>query len=395
MFDTRQHWMSRLGGIVRGQAPQNSKLAEPSVGSTQDVAPLILNFAVPDPCLRNCCSAPRLGWLAVCVGLAIGMNSGCSKPEAAKPPGVSESPASQSSPGADEAVRRVLHGLEKRQSRALWEFLPPSYRRDAQRLVRDVAERLDEKSWGPIVATWQKARQVLPQKLSSLALPKSGDERGPGTNLPFDPRALSQLLDAIGDSELSDLQRLRSIELDRFLDQTGDKLLATLGRIAVGDANGSADDPFSQFGKVQVELISSGVGTGVVRIRWPEQEPTTQEFVRVEDHWIPKSLAEAWPAQFAEVRERSLAWVNEVREHPGEWHARLREIDRWLDELAATKSDADIRQVWQAGVSRLAIAWFGDLSPSDTTPRNEAAPPKPARVKRPETEVLLPDEPAK
>ncbi len=44
--------------FVRGQAPQNSKLAEPSVGSTQDVAPPILSFAVPDPCLWNCCFAP-------------------------------------------------------------------------------------------------------------------------------------------------------------------------------------------------------------------------------------------------------------------------------------------------------------------------------------------------
>ena len=40
--------------VVRGQAPQNSKLAESSAGSTQDLAPPILNFAVPDPCLWNC-----------------------------------------------------------------------------------------------------------------------------------------------------------------------------------------------------------------------------------------------------------------------------------------------------------------------------------------------------
>ncbi len=338
----------------------------------------------------------RLGWLAVCVGLSIGMCGGCSKPVAVKPPSVPESPANQTSPGADEAVRRVLRGLEKRQSRALWEFLPPSYRRDVQRLARDVAERLDEKSWGPFVATWQKARQVLPQKLNSLTPPKSGDnERGTGTSVPFNPAALAQLLDAIGDSELSDLQRLRPIELDRFLDQTGDKLLATLGRIAVGDANGSVDDPFSQFGKVQVELVSSNGETSVVRIRWPEQEPTTQEFVRIEDHWIPRSLAEAWPSQFAEVRERSLAWANSVREQPDEWHARLREIYQWLDELAATKSDDHARQVWQSGVSRLAIAWIGVATPTDLTPRDDATPAKPARVKRPETEVLLPDEPGK
>ncbi len=41
--------LSRRMAPGRGQAPQNSRLAEPSVGSTQDVAPPILNFAVPDP----------------------------------------------------------------------------------------------------------------------------------------------------------------------------------------------------------------------------------------------------------------------------------------------------------------------------------------------------------
>ncbi|MBC7816667.1 MAG: hypothetical protein IAG10_07250 [Planctomycetaceae bacterium] len=336
----------------------------------------------------------RLGLLMACVGL---LNGGCSKPEAAKSPKLAESPESRLPPvQADEAVRRVLRGLEQRQARALWEFLPPSYRRDVQQLARDVAERLDEKSWGPFVATWEKARQVLPKKLSSPTPSKSGDkERGPGTSLPFDPKALAQFLNAIGDSELSDLKRLRTIELDRFLDQTGDNLLATLGLIAVGDSNGSANDPFSQFGKVQVELTSSAGGTGVVKIRWPEQEPTMHEFVRVEDQWIPQSLAEAWPAQFPEVRERSLAWADGVREHPDEWHARLREIDEWLDGLSVTKSDADARQVWQSGVSRLVVAWFGTVSPSEVPQGSESNPPKPARVKRPDTEVLLPDEPGK
>lgn len=343
----------------------------------------------------------RLGLQAAFVGLLVGVSSGCSKPEDGKPPDISQPAVSPSSPvQADEAVRRVLHGLEQRQSRALWEFLPPSYRQDVQQLVRDVAKRLDEKSWGPFVATWQKARHVLPKKLKSLAPPETGDSgRGPGTGLPFDPAALAQLLDVVGDSELSDLSRLRSIELDRFFDQTGDKLLATLGRIAVGGTNGSADDPFSQFGKVQVELTSSTPETGVVRIRWPAQEPTPHEFVRVENHWIPQSLAEAWPSQFSEVRKLCLAWADDVRTHPDDRHARLREIDQWLDELAATKSDLESREVWQSGVTRLAASWFVPVLPSEAPPgresSSEATPSKPVRLKRPDTEVLLPDEPEK
>lgn len=338
----------------------------------------------------------QLGLLLVCGGLSIGMNSGCSKPEAAKRP-LAQVPEIQLRPvQADESVRRVLRGLELRQARALWGFLPPSYRRDAQQLARDVANRLDEKSWKPFVATWQKAREILPQKLSTVAPSRSGaQEHSRGTNLPFDPKTLAQVLDTIGDSELSDLQRWRSVEVDRFLDQTGDKLLTTLGRIAVGDLNGSADDPFSQFAQVQIDLTSSVDGAAIVKIRWPGQEPTTHEFVRVEDQWIPQSLAEAWPIQFPEIRERSLAWADSVRENSTEWQTRLREIDDWLDELAATKSDDDVRLMWQSGVTRLATAWFGTVLPTEVTPGGGTNSPKPARVKRPETEVLLPDEPVK
>ena len=51
--------LSRRMAQGRGQAPQNSKLAEPSVGSPQDVAPPILNFAVPDPSLETSVSMPQ------------------------------------------------------------------------------------------------------------------------------------------------------------------------------------------------------------------------------------------------------------------------------------------------------------------------------------------------
>ncbi len=46
----------------RGQAPQNSKLAEPSVGDTQDLAPPILNFAVPDPGQMLFCTPLPHSW---------------------------------------------------------------------------------------------------------------------------------------------------------------------------------------------------------------------------------------------------------------------------------------------------------------------------------------------
>src|SRR5439155_18160887 len=99
--------------------------------------------------------------------------TGCSN-RGREAPGVpAESPTatvdfSQPATRADDAVRRVLDGLRQRKVRAVWEFLPPSFRGDVQQLVRNVAARLEERTWQHTVAVWQKARKVLPSKASAI-----------------------------------------------------------------------------------------------------------------------------------------------------------------------------------------------------------------------------------
>lgn len=336
--------------------------------------------------------------------------AGCSQ----KNSGLASAPQSNGSTGsttspaaaADEAVRRTLDGLQRKQVGALWTFLPPSYRRDVQTLVRDVANRLDEPSWQPFVKTIAKARQVLARKGDLLTQPD-----GAGTNDSIPPippetlRRLRRLFDAISESELSDLQRLRKIEVDQFLDKTGGDLLTVFGRVATGDeAHVSTEDSFARFGDVEVELVSSSAENAVVKVRWPKQSPTEHDFVRVEEHWIPRLLAEAWPDQLPAVREQCLAWADGLREHPELWHARLHEIDKLLDELDNAKTPAAARKVWQDGIAQRMWTWSQPSELPNTEPpvapltnanTQENSSPKPARVKRPDSEVLLPDEPEK
>ncbi len=55
--------------FVRGQAPQNSKLAEYHGVCPPDFAPPILSFAVPAPYRWNGCFAPERIWVQlVCTG---------------------------------------------------------------------------------------------------------------------------------------------------------------------------------------------------------------------------------------------------------------------------------------------------------------------------------------
>ena len=336
----------------------------------------------------------RITLLAVIVGVFVGLNAGCSKPT--EPVGHLQ-PAPAVSDQADDAVRRVLIGMHDQKLGELWRFLPDSYRDDIQKLVRDVSGRLDEKSWGPFVATCQKARAVVSKivkELDKSDQPLSDSDKELAVQL----RAVEKLLTALCDSELRSVAAMQAMLVDRFLKGTGHRLMAALSEGALGDA-GDGGNAFSQFGKVKVELAEAGQNSAVVSIQWPGQEPTRHSFVRVESHWIPQTLSEAWPIEFPKVREQCLVWSDELRSNPEPWHARLREIDGILDELAKTKSLAETRAVWQTGVSHLAVEWFGAIpveSPKvEEIPVESPPSVKPARVKRPDTEVLLPDEPQK
>ena len=338
-------------------------------------------------------TASRRGWanrfefLWVLIGFHALVVGGCSKPESEVTVCVKEPiPAT-----ADEAVRNVLADLQRQELPALWEFLPPSYRNDVEKLVRELGERIDDKTWEPFVATLQKARSVT----SDLISQSKADTNEPDNELVARLRHVEQFLIVVCESELNNVAHLRRFDGHRFLKGTGSRLLSALSGGAFGDV-GLAGDSFSQFGEVKVELTNSSGDTAVLTVQWPGQEPTQHKFVCVENHWIPQTLAEAWPTEFSKVREQCLAWADELRTSPEPWHARLREVNGLLDQLAATKSLAETQQVWQTGVSHLAVEWLGattvEPSKADETPIVSPPPTKPARIKKPDTEVLLPDE---
>lgn len=343
------------------------------------------------------CLAVRFEFLLALSGLLAGLFVvavvGCSKPES-EVIVCAEGPAS---PEADVAVRNVLGGLQRKDLRAMWEFLPPSYQADVQELLQDIGKRVDEKSWGPFVATCRKAHLVTTQII------RRQDESGEVANdsnreLVAKLRDIEQFLKVVCESELSDVARLRHLDARRFLGGTGNQLVEVISHGTLSDS-GLGTDVFSQFGAVNVELLESIGDSAVLNVQWPGQEATQHKFVRVEKCWIPKTLTEAWPMEFPKVREQCLVWADDLRVSPEPWHARLREIDQLLDELAAIKSLAETRQVWQAGASRLVVAWFGitisESPKAEGIPVDSPPPVKPARVKRPDTEVLLPDEPQK
>lgn len=323
---------------------------------------------------------------------------GCSKPKVitVPEPKTSEPTACFSPPEtANEAVRRVLTGLQHHEVGELLAFLPNSYWKDVVQLVHDFGNRLDQRCWEPFGATCRKARDVL-SRVSRANAEIRDDMSQTEKEWADTLLAIGQVMGALGDSRLTDVRELQGMAAGQFLIATCNKAMKALSQGKLSHS-GMGADYFPDFGEVKVQLVDSAGDSAVVSVQWPGYSATQHDFIRVEQRWIPQALAESWSAEFPKFRERCLAWADELRSNPESSHARLREIDVLLDELAATKSLAEARQVWESGASRLIVAWFGPLGPEE--PQTEVIPAsqsqKPVRVKRPDTEVLLPDEPEK
>lgn len=285
----------------------------------------------------------------------------------------------------------VLAGLGQKKLESLWRFLPASFQNDVRVLVRDFSDRLNDETWEPFVTTTQKARTVLAQLATRSA--ESGNTLSESDQqIVSQLQALEKILGILCDSQLSSPAMMKVLDVEKLVMNVGDRVLESLPA-------GTLDGGFAQFREVKVKQLESQGDSDFLSVQWPGQEPTQHKFVRVEDRWIPQTLAESWPTEFPKVREQVLAWADKLRSNPEPWHARLREIDQLLDELAATKSLAETRSVWQAGASRLAVAWLGasisEPPTRDVNPVELPMPVKPVRARKPDTEVLLPDEPSK
>ncbi len=207
-------------------------------------------------------------------------------------------------PSADEAVKDALDGLRRNSPRAVWDFLPPSYQSDVNKLVHEFADAADEQFWSRSFRLAERAAAVLKKKkplIVSAREAQTGSQEiaaAAGKNLD----ALTALLEAAARSDLADPQRLKARDVGELLESTGTELMDLLQTVSLPGADGNASASFAAgLADVTVELMRSDETTAVVRLSQPrDQSPDSEnksseiEFVRVEGKWIPRNLADGW-----------------------------------------------------------------------------------------------------
>lgn len=325
--------------------------------------------------------------------------------EPAPQEGQETSGSAASSGTAKAAVENVIAGLQENRADVLWESLPASYQQDVNDVVHLFAEKMDPEVWDRLFTVLQKGVKVLETKrdiIFELAekpeqqnqgqpqsqpsnQPPGGLPSGPGQNLSgppaaammqqLDPETKKAMYDAfvgmlksLVNSDLSDLEKLKTADVGDFLQTTGGEFVTQLAKLFELSPKPASQPQSLREGLAQmkVEVVSEGDPT-TLKITSPGNagQPQTKEvkFTQVEGKWIPEDLAAGWDSSIQQAKA-ALQSVTPEKMAQGKQQA-LAGLDRaeqFLDQLQATESPEQFQQVVMQAVAPLMGMMMGGMA---------------------------------
>ena len=267
----------------------------------------------------------RKSWLACLIlGLSL-VISGCggseekteSKSQAANDEGKTEQTPGDSGGGAtanvdtstpDGALMAVAEGFKTNKPEAIWEFLPASYQKDVNDVLHQYANTMDAELYGKGFTVVQKLVKILKEK-KDFILGSQMVSQGLATS-PLDAGELSknwdvlvEFLDTVVNSDISDIEKMKTMDGGKYLAETGGKIMSQLSTASKMFPN----DPFEndvkgQLSKVKVTLISVDGDTALVEFDDPRMGTSEREMKKVEGKWIPADMADGWSMMIEEMQ---------------------------------------------------------------------------------------------
>ncbi|MFQ5733554.1 MAG: hypothetical protein ACE5KM_16570 [Planctomycetaceae bacterium] len=310
-----------------------------------------------------------------------------SKSSDSKPNG--KQPAKRHPNTAADAVHAVLDGFHNKRPEAVWDFLPAGYQRDLTGLAARFGRQMDPDLWKRFFGILRRVIEICKARKSEILSSPAVSRLGTGN-----PRQLSVqwettlgLAETLVNSDVSDLQRLKTIDLRAFLAATGGEFLR---RLAIYSRHLPGDDDFKleldPLADIAVREVSSNETTAVVELSLvgKGERPLRFSFVRVEEKWVPKKTAATWKANIA-ARRRELdedlpRWL---KANKAGVTANFARIETSLTELESAKEAGEFQKRFSASPVAEIVVWAlrsgtrrGTQTPVTTIPKTGKKPPK-------------------
>lgn len=230
--------------------------------------------------------------------------------------GPSRPPAPTVPDTPDGTVTAVAQTLAEGKPEVLWVALPASYQKEVQDdLVRAFAKKMDPEMYGKGVTVLKKLVGVLGSK-KDLILPQvvenplmqmaQVDKEELGKNW----GKVVGLFDTILQSELGDIEKLKTVDIGKFLATTGAKVMQHAADLSAM----SEDDPYkkelqAKAAGMKAEVVKTEGDKATLKLSAPGETDETVELVKVEGKWLPAELVDGWADAMKEAKA-AIAEIN-------------------------------------------------------------------------------------
>ena len=260
--------------------------------------------------------------------------------------------------GPDAAVSALQAELEAGNLRALWDALPGDYQRDVHDLVHTFAASMDADLWKVGTGIFQRLVRLLKEKKEFLL------EQPMLAQGPVDADMMGEnwdsfvgVLDAIGTSDLVDLQKLKTLDVGEFLDGTGRKIAEQMAVLtkAADDKKLSLTEfpaipvpavPLAGLANAKLSTVRVEGDTAILRIE-SEDDTEDVEVVRVNGKWLPKEMVDGWSEQMESARAALAAMPETLKKNKLQILLPMQAVQHALDQLLAAETQAEFDKVIQ------------------------------------------------
>lgn len=269
------------------------------------------------------------------------------------------SSAQQAGPpeGPAESMQYLMQGVADQKMEVVWEFLPASYQSDVNGLAHQFADKMDPEIYNEMFAIAQRVAKLLQDKKEyilknkMLESPKTSPEE---VAKYYDPSV--DILASLANSDLSTIEKLKTFDGGKFLSTSGSQIAKDFATISGLMPQKEGDPGFiEKLKQAKVTLVSAEGDQATIKIEVPGEQTKEEVMVKVEDKWIPQTLAKNWKSKI-ESAQQSLDKLKpeDITSKKDQAMAGFKQLNATLAQLENAKTEKEFNEQFTNQVRPLA-----------------------------------------
>jgi hypothetical protein len=265
----------------------------------------------------------------------------------------------------DGTVETVTKSLADFKPQVLWSASPSKYQADIKELIQLFAANMDKEVYDKGIATVDKVASILRSKkdfIKNSSMIKGQLEANKVNPDEFGNQleAIAKIVETLTKSDLGSIDKVKSLDPEKFLATTGSQLMKNSYDIAkMFDKNGDIP-PLDKAKEVKATVVENKDGKAKLKVE--TYKGTKEEtMVQVDGKWVPELIASDWDKGVAENKQK-MKDLKVTSDNKTQILTMIGGIDGALSGLADAKTQEDFDKAIM-GIAMMAMSGGGGPPP--------------------------------